>query len=402
MAVDTPVRRPIPLRTPTMLQLQQRRPPTGHNIEVGLVSTFPPTRCGIARFTNSLIEGMTLADEGLDFDVVRIVNESILDGGCRLPVTMEYDPSSPVGVKAAAGHLNRRDVALINHEFGIFGPEDGSSVLDLVGLLEVPSITVLHTVVPDPTPTQRSIVQALARSTHPVVLCEAARDILADSYDVASEDVEVIPHGASWGPQSVNHPPRRRLITWGLLGPGKNIEQAIAAVADLDDLDPPIEYQVVGRLHPGIVRSHGYRYRRELSRLVHDLGLEDRIEFVDRYVDDADLLGMVRNADLVVVPYGNSDQVSSGVITEAIGAGRPVVSTRFPYSEEMLGSGAGAVVDHDPSSLADGIRSLLTDSVAYRRAALAASQRSRDLSWRSVGHRYARLIHQLAPTRATA
>lgn len=385
-----------------MIELQKWRPAAGRQVRVGVVSTYPPTRCGIARFTHSLVESVEEDDDTVSFDVVRLVGEPASDGECGYPVTMEFDPGSHVGLKAAAAHLNRRDAAVISHEFGIFGSEDGSSVVELVDLLEVPAITILHTVLPSPSGRQREIIERLAEATTPVVLCAAARDILTSNYDVPVDRVEVIPHGASWGPQPVNHPPRRRLITWGLIGPGKNLEQAIAAVAELDHLDPQLRYQIVGRLHPAYVRSHGYAYRSELSRLVFDLGLEDRIEFIDRYVDDAELLSMVRRADLVLVPYGNSDQVSSGVITEAIGAGRPIVSTRFPYAEEVLASGAGIVVDHDPSSLAAGVHQLLDDTVSYRRAARSASQQSGDLSWANVGRRYARLLHQIAPSRATA
>jgi glycosyltransferase involved in cell wall biosynthesis len=384
-----------------MIELQKWRPRFGSDVRIGVVSTYPPTRCGIARFTDSLIRSVA-DNDALGFDVVRLVSEHAIDGDCNYPVTMEFDPSSHVGVKAAAAHLNRRDAAIINHEFGIFGVDDGEAVLDLANLLDVPTVTILHTVLPEPTDRQRRIIEQLAENTTPVVLCDAALEILTSSYDVSPSGVEVIYHGASWDPQPVNHSPRRRLITWGLLGPGKNLEQAIAAIAELDELDPPLHYQIVGRLHPAFVRHHGNAYRSELSRLVFDLGLEDRVEFVDRYVEDAELLNMVRQADLVVVPYGNSDQVSSGVITEAIGAGRPVVSTRFPYAEEMVGSGPGIVVDHDPASLAAGIHRLLDDTVAYRRAARAASQLSADLSWSSVGRQYARLIRQLVPSRVTA
>lgn len=385
-----------------MIELQRWRPATGSQVRVGVVSTYPPTRCGIARFTQSMVESVEACDDSVSFDVVRLVAEPASDGECGYPVTMEFDPSSHVGLKAAAAHLNRSDAAVISHEFGIFGPDDGSPVVELAHLLQVPTVTILHTVLPEPTSRQRQIIEQLAQTTTLVVLCDAALDIVTSAYDVSADRVEVIPHGATWDPQPVNHSPRRRLITWGLLGPGKNLEQAIAAVAELDQFDPPVQYQIVGRLHPAFVRSNGNGYRTELSRLVFDLGLEDRVEFIDRYVDDAELLSLVRQADLVLVPYGNSDQVSSGVITEAIGAGRPVVSTRFPYADEMLATGAGVVVDHDPSSLATGMHQLLDDAVAYRRAARAASELSADLSWRNVGRRYARLFHQIALSRATA
>ncbi|MGH3650903.1 MAG: glycosyltransferase, partial [Acidimicrobiia bacterium] len=144
------------------------------------------------------------------------------------------------------------------------------------------------------------------------------------------------------------------------------------------------------------------RYRRSLERLVHSLDLSHMVEFIDRYVDDAELFEMVRRSDVVVVPYDNHDQVSSGVITEAVGMARPVVATKFPYAVELLGNGAGLAVDHDVHSVARGIRELVEDPISYRHAAREAALKSAELSWGTVAERYSRLIHSLGPARATA
>lgn len=384
-----------------MLEMKKWAPVKGPTTRVGVVSTYPPTRCGIARFTTSLTESLYQTGGSVDVDVVRLVNDcSELPSGH--PVAMEFDPASEVSIRAAAAHLNKGDLTILNHEFGIFGPGDGWAAVELAELLDTPAITIFHTILAEPSQVQATIIRELAGRTTPVVMCQAAAAILGDRYQIPTDRIEVISHGASWEPQPLNHPPRRRLITWGLLGPGKNLEQAIAAVAELDDLDPPVTYLIAGRTHPNVVRQSGYQYRNDLGQLVRDLGLEDRVEFVDRYIDDSELLEMVRQSDIVVVPYGNSDQVSSGVITEAIGAGRPIVSTRFPYSEEMVDAASGVVVDHDSSSIAHGIRTLLEDSVAYRRAARTAFQTSQELAWPNVAKRYSRLVHSLTASRATA
>lgn len=369
-------------------------------ISIGIVSTYPPTRCGIARFTASQIEALRVADPDIDVHVVRIVDAP--EGPTSGPVTMEFDPASAVGIKAAARHLDRLDMAIISHEFGIFGPDEGAAVVDLAEAINVPALTILHTVVPEPTPGMLSITRRLAELTTPVVLCESARDMLADSYGVPAHHIQVIPHGAHWSPEPPSDPPHRRLITWGLLGPGKGLERALEAISLLTDIDPPVTYRIVGRTHPNVVRREGLAYRRRLEELVGELGLEERVEFVDRYVSDEELPDLIRSADVVVVPYDNKEQVSSGVLTEAIGIGRPVVATRFPYAMEMLSGGAGVVVDHDPRSLAEGIRRLVTDAGAYRDACDAAAAISARISWAAVGRRYAALVRELARARATA
>lgn len=384
-----------------MLDVQGRVAP-GSTLRVGIVSTYPPTRCGIARFTASLCDVISAEQPGVELDVVRLVTDPTPTPGSSGAVRMEIDPSSALSIRAAAHHLNRCDVAIINHEFGIFGPKEGASAVDLARLIDVPTITVLHTVLPEPGGQQRRILEELGRFTTPVVLCESARRLLSERYSVAETSVEMIRHGAHWGAQPVNKPPRRNLITWGLLGPGKGLERSIAALAELRDLDPPVHYRIVGRTHPNVVRNAGYVYRYSLQHLAEGLGVGDMVEFIDRYVDEDELLDLVRDSDVVVVPYDNHDQVSSGVMTEAVGMGRPVVATRFPYAEELLGSGAGLVVDHDVSAIASALRQLLEDPIGYRRAAREAAAISEELSWSAVGRRYSHLLRRLAMAEATA
>jgi glycosyltransferase involved in cell wall biosynthesis len=163
-----------------------------------------------------------------------------------------------------------------------------------------------------------------------------------------------------------------------------------------------LHYQIVGRTHPNVARQQGFEYRRSLQDLVQQLGLGASVEFVDRYVEDDELLGMLAQAHLVVVPYDNSDQVSSGVITDAIGAGRPVVATRFPFASEMLDSGAGLAVAHGVESLAAGIRHFVESPQRYSQAAAAAAAAGRHLSWSSVADQFADLIRRQAIQRATA
>jgi glycosyltransferase involved in cell wall biosynthesis len=368
---------------------------------IGVVSTFPPTRCGIGRFSSSFVSSLSKADPSLDIEVIRLKCDKSA-GVARGRVLMEIDPNSDVGIRAATRHLNRCTVAVVQHEFGIFGADDGSAVVDLVAGLKVPTVVVLHTVLSNPTPRQRSVVEELSRGAVVVVMCDSAARILNQHYSVAAASVEVIGHGAQWGAQPLNHQPRRELITWGLLGPGKGIERSIQAAALLRDIDPPIRYRIVGRTHPTIAARHGFVYRRLLEGLVDDLGVGHLVDFVDRYVSDEELFDFVRRSDVVVVPYDNHDQVSSGVITEAMGIGRPVVATRFPYSEELLTPGPGLVVDHDPESLAEAIRNLVEDPVSYRAAAEAAARLSARLSWSSVAEQYLLLIRELAPAFATA
>lgn len=370
-------------------------------VRVGVVSTFPPTRCGIARFAASLTHELAEADPSLDVRVVRLIQEASPKVS-HPSVVMEIDPESSVGIRSAARLIGSFDIALIHHEFGIFGRDDGESVVDLAMQIEAPTLVVLHTVLPQPSARQRQITRELAAEATIVVLCRSAADMLEKSYGLPAESVQVIPHGSTWSPVPASPGPHRNLITWGLLGPGKGIERCLRALTHLKDIDPQVTYRVVGRTHPMVAKRLGFSYAEMLADLAKDLGVSDMVEFVHRYVDDDELSTMVAASDVVVAPYDNHEQVSSGVVAEALGIGRPVVATRFPYSEEMLGTGAGIAVSHDPEAMAEGIRRLLTDDSLYDRAAATAASISRELSWPSTARRYAILLRRLASSLATA
>ena len=368
---------------------------------VGIVSTFPPTRCGIARFSSALVSSLGEVAPEIDVDLVRLID------GCPPTsalgqVGMEIDPNSPVSIRAAARHLDRCDAVILQHEYGIFGDDDGESVLELVDSINRPLITVVHTVVRSPNDRQRRIMDRLHEASRLVVLSEAARSALVSSHSIPRSEVVVIPHGSRWSPTPLPGGPARRLITWGLLGPGKGLERSLEAMVELRDLDPIPHYTIVGRTHPVVARNHGVTYRRRIESLVTDLGIGDMVEFVDRYVADDELFEIVRRSHVVVIPYDNTDQVTSGVVTDALAAGRPVVATRFPHAEELVGSGSGIVVDHDSAALAAGVRALAASPEVYERAARSAAEKGIDLSWTSGAVRYAEFVRSLVPGQLTA
>jgi glycosyltransferase involved in cell wall biosynthesis len=234
-----------------------------------------------------------------------------------------------------------------------------------------------------------------------VVMTETARKIL-EGYSVASEKVRVIPHGvpARTSPAPM-HDVRARVLTWGLIGPGKGIEWGIRAMAQLDDLDPRPTYEVLGQTHPKVVARYGERYRDSLHALVDELGLAEQVTLDPRYLDPAELAAAVSAADVVVLPYDSRDQVTSGVLVEAIAAGIPVVATRFPHARELLEYGPGILVNHeDPRAIAGAIRTILTRRDLVERMRRSASAATAETSWADVARRYGRLGSELLSTAA--
>ena len=295
------------------------------------------------------------------------------------------------------------DTVVVQHEFGLFGGDDGADILELVSLLETPVVVVLHTVLAHPSPNQRRIVEELAGSARRIVVqSEVARTRLLDAHDVDAERVDVIPHGAppNLAPLPLRPDPSRRqtILTWGLLGPGKGIEFAIRALADLRDLTPLPRYVVLGETHPNIRKHSGDAYRDSLHSLASSLGVESMVEFLDGYRDTAAILAEARAADIILLPYLSRDQVVSGVLAEAIGSGKPVVSTALPHAVELLAAGSGIVVPHEnPVAIAAALRTFLTDPGAAASAAAVARRQAASLTWENVGLRYRQLTRSLQP-----
>jgi glycosyltransferase involved in cell wall biosynthesis len=377
----------------------------GNGLQVGFVGTYPPTRCGIATFTESLANAVQTVRPDCHVGVVASV-EGELPRLHSAEVVARLVAGSSLSRAAAAATLDRFDAVVVQHEFGIFGGEDGSEVLDLVERLQAPVIVVLHTVLRRPTRRQRRILERLgAQAERLVVPSEAARTRLLEQYDIRTEKVRTIPHGARLNLQDGQprlEPAAPVVLSWGLLGPGKGYEFGVEAMAALADMDPAPRYVIVGQTHPKVRQREGEAYRESLRSLVHRLGVGERVEFDDGYHDTHSLLRRVREADVVLLPYRSREQVVSGVLVEALASGKPVVATRFPHAEELLGEGSGLLVAHeDPVAIAAALRRLLSEPALHARATSVARRQARLLAWESVGRRYLELIDELIDRRHT-
>ena len=355
------------------------------------LSTYPPTRCGLATFTQALATAMVGEDDvrarivrAMDFDDA----PAIASIGSRSTIVGELHRGDPGSGRDAARMLSASDAVIVQHEYGIYGGRDGDEILPVLAGLTAPSIVVLHTVLPAPTRHQREVLEKVARLAGAVVvMTETARQLLAEHYTVDAHKVSVIPHGvADWSAVTVApHPERRTMLTWGLIGPGKGIEWGIRAMAELAVTEPLLHYVVAGQTHPKVVDREGERYRESLQRLIVELGLEDRVTLDARYLEAPQLASYVASADIVLLPYDTREQVTSGVLAEAVAAGKDVIATTFPHSIELLANGVGKLVEHeDPAAIAGAARAILhrAKPVDHHRA-LAV-----DVSWPAVAAEY--------------
>lgn len=366
-------------------------------LSFGILSTYPPTPCGLATFTAALANGLTA--NGADVSVVRIS-----DGppSMSTPVIGELVNGSPASVAACAELLNRSDVAVIQHEYGIYGGVDGDEVVDIIEGLRVPSIVIAHTILKDPTPHQRSVLEAVAAlADQVVVMSEAAAQRLCRDFDVDRRKVKTVPHGATIPTNTtVMRGGRPTLLTWGLLGPGKGIERVIEAMGSLNDVPGRPRYLVAGRTHPKVLAADGEAYRDARTEQARRSGVADSVCFDAGYRSVSTLTALVQSAAVVVLPYDSTDQVTSGVLVDAIASGRPVVATAFPHAVELLNSGAGIVVGHDdPDALASALRRILTQPRLAGAMAAEARRLAPEMAWPVVAGAYLKLAHGIRAER---
>ena len=363
----------------------------------GILSSYPPTACGLATFTAALASGMAVHDAQVG--IVRVVDTP---GQCPGDdrVVGELVNGSPRSVVTAAEMLNHFDVAVVQHEYGLYGGTDGDEVLEILGGLDVPSIVIAHTILTHPTPHQRSVLNEVAAlADQVVVMTEAARQRLCNGFDVDPAKLATVAHGAAI-PGSRVVPERSErpvVLTWGLIGPGKGIERAIDAMRTLHDLPTRPLYLVAGQTHPKVLASHGESYRQDRIEQAERLGISSSVVFDADYRDVASLTTLIQSSKVVALPYDSKDQVTSGVLVDAIAAGRPVVATAFPHAMELLASGAGIIVDHDdPDAMALALRRVLTRPELAASMAAEASRLAPSLGWSVIAGRYLELADELS------
>jgi glycosyltransferase involved in cell wall biosynthesis len=394
------------------MEEQTGRSATGPERRIALVGTYPPRRCGIATFTRDLAAGLGAADAR-----VRPMAVAVTDGGGPYEYPDEVGYEVRQGAKGdyarAAELINYKDVRWVSlqHEYGIFGGDDGAYVLDLLSALRVPSVVTLHTVLEQPSESQRTIVQKMAKAARLVVMSQVASDLLARRYELRGERVHIIPHGIP------DLPPRNRnelkaqfgvaghrmLLTFGLLGPNKGIETVIRALPAIVAVCPDLVYFVVGATHPAVIRHDGEAYRTTLEREAERLGVRDHVVFRDQYVTTDELCDYLQATDVFVSPYLNEAQVTSGALSYAMGAGAAVVSTPYWHAKELLAEGRGRLFPFaDSAALAATILSLVEIPGEMQRVGNLAYEFTRAFTWSRVGEQYLSLAATLPgpPARA--
>lgn len=366
---------------------------------IAFVGGYEPRRCGIATFTHDVCEAVAAAAPSSEC-IAGAVNDQI--EGYKYPPRVRFEilEKDLDSYRRAADFLNfnNTEVLCVQHEFGIYGGPAGSHLLALLKEVRMPVVTTLHTVLSDPNPSQRRVMEELVqRSDRLVVMARKGAEILQETYGVSDSKIDIIPHGipdipfsdsdfykAQFGVEG-----RMVLLTFGLLGPGKGIEHAIEALPEIVRRHPNVVYLVLGATHPHLVAREGESYRLGLERLASDLGVKDHVIFYNRFVSLEDLKEFIGATDIYLTPYLNEAQITSGTLAYVFGAGKAVVSTPYWHAKELLADDRGILVPfRDPQAIAEGVCTFLDDPSRLERTRHEAYRMGREMIWPSVAQRY--------------
>ena len=373
---------------------------------IAVIGNFLPRRCGIATFSTDLLTALALESPSSQCHAV-VMND--VPEGYPYPQEVRFEISDKQlpDFQLAAEFLNVNQVNMIclQHEFGIFGGAYGNHILTLLRHLRMPVVTTLHTVLAEPEPGQRAILEEIgAVSERLVVMSQRAKDLLQDVYGMTAEKIAIIPHGIPDVPfidpnfykDQFGVEGRQVILTFGLLSPDKGVEYMIEALPAIVHKHPNAIYLILGETHPHIQREHGESYRLGLQLRARELGVEQHVMFHNRFVELKELCEFLAAADLYVTPYLKQEQIVSGTLSYALGMGKATISTPYWYAEEMLAADRGRLVPfRDAQALADQVIALLDNEVERHAMRKRAYTYCRDMIWKEAARRYLELFEDV-------
>lgn len=367
--------------------------------KIAFISSFRPRKCGIATFTSDLIDNIGKAG-GIKFKPSVFAMHSGNEHQYTEPVEFVIRKEVAGDYTDAADYINKGnfDVVSLQHEFGLYGAEGGSYICLLLRRIHVPIVTTLHTILERPSSEYfNTLVNICDESDKIIVMNERGIGMLTNIYGVPKRKIILIPHGipdVSFNhrglyKQSLGFFNRKVILTFGLIGRNKGIEVMLRAMPSIIKTHPETLYIVLGTTHPEVVKHEGYSYREELLQIVKDLKIQNHVIFHDKFVNDMQLREFLSAADVYVTPYLYKEQLTSGTLAFAVGAGKAVVSTPYWAAEELLAQGRGILVDFNNSEqMGSAIIKLLDNDVLLNQMQRKAYQYGRAVTWANIGRAY--------------
>src|ERR1017187_5886182 len=366
---------------------------------IAVVGNYLPRQCGIATFTTDLCEAIS-SEYGTArlFAVPVNDTESGYAYPARVRLTLAQDDLSSYEQAADFLNFTNFDLVCLQHEYGIFGGMAGSHVLAMLRRLKMPVVTTLHTILREPNPDQRLVMEEIAAlSDRLIVMSELSSQFLQEIFKVPGSKIDMVPHGVPDLPfldpnfykDRFGVEGKAVLLTFGLLSPNKGIENVIQALPHILSKHKNVVYMVAGATHPHILRREGDRYRASLQALAKEVGVESQVIFHDRFVSPEEMAEFIGAADIYITPYRYEAQVVSGTLAYALGAGKAIISTPYWHAIELLDDRRGALVPfQNPAAIANKTIELLNTPAIRHAMRKRAYLFARDMVWKRVAQGY--------------
>jgi glycosyltransferase involved in cell wall biosynthesis len=389
-------------------------------MKIAYISTYPPRECGIATFNQNLMRAISAnypdREKITDGGYVVALNDSENLNEYEYPEEVKYiiRQNHQKDYIKAANYINTSDAdaCIMEHEFGIYGGESGIYILPLVNRLEKPLISVLHTIIKEPSYVQRIILREIAeQSSKIIVMSKRAVEFLNSIYDVPFDKIQIVEHGVPDLEALDDNPVkqisafknRRVLLTFGLISRNKGLEVVVKALPSIVQKHPDVMYVVLGNTHPGILKSSGEEYRDHLKGLAAKLGVSNHLTFINKFVSERELINYLTAAEIYVTPYHNEAQITSGTLSYAVGVGSAVVSTPYWHATELLGDKRGKLFDFkDSEGFARIVNELFERPHLLKELKQNAYEYGLQLRWPNIGAEFiktankARLTHDFS------
>lgn len=377
-------------------------------MKLAFIGTYPPRECGIGTFTNNLFKSVIDAEnEGNKKDsFIVALNDNDINYQYPEEVKLTIRQNHQRDYLNAAKFINLSgaDICVLEHEFGIFGGQNGIYILPLLHRLEIPLVVTLHTILKNPSYNEKAVLQEICKMAHRiVVMSHKAIDFLTGIYNVSKEKIVFIEHGVpdiQFSPEKSKREfkleNKKVLLTFGFIERSKGIETVIKALPQVVQKHPDIIYIILGKTHPNVIRHSGEEYRIFLMRLVKSLKLEKHVIFLNDFIDEQDLFKYLYACDIYITPYLNEAQITSGTLSYAVGVGAAVISTPYWHASELLAEGRGRLFNfNDSEGLSTTLTELLDNPEELKKIKRKAYDYGRKITWPKTGEKYGALAKRI-------
>lgn len=375
-------------------------------MKAAFIGTYPPRECGIGTFTKNLVEAYTKGDPAAGKNIVIAITDHGQEYKYPEEVKFIINQEDQTDYLKAVNYINHSgaDICILEHEFGIFGGQNGIYILPLLYRLQVPLIVTFHTVLKKPSYNERAILEEICKIAHSiVVMSHTAVEFLDTVYQIPKEKIHLIEHGVpnirfeqDKTKNELKLSKNKVLLTFGFISRNKGIETVLRALPAVKEKHPEVLYIILGKTHPNVLRHSGEEYRIFLMNLTQKLGLEKNVLFLNEFIDQTGLFKYLSATDIYITPYVNEAQITSGTLTYAMGVGAAVVSTPYWHATELLADGRGRLFNfNDYAELGDILNELLGNQETFEKLRQNALAFGKKITWPRIGARYVKLAEKV-------